>query len=89
MGATASLALLGTILSHRLVSAGAGASGDIGIVAPSVAARVAIAAALHDAFVVATALIAIALVASFFMRSVPLRGHDARDVSQPAASFAD
>ena len=88
MGATASLALLGTILSHRLVSAGIG-GGGIGIGAPAAEARLAISGARHDAFVVATALIAIALVASLFMRSVPLRGHDARDRSQPAASFAD
>jgi EmrB/QacA subfamily drug resistance transporter len=91
MGATASLALLGTVLSHRLISQGFGGDGAIGLVAGSPATRAAIAVALHDAFVVATGLMVIALVASLFMRDVPLRGHNERDaaVPSPASSFAD
>jgi EmrB/QacA subfamily drug resistance transporter len=90
MGATASLALLGTILSHRIASAGLGAESELGGVAVSLAARSAISAALHDAFLVATGLILIALVASLFMRDVPLRGHMEREGAQaPATSFAD
>jgi EmrB/QacA subfamily drug resistance transporter len=90
MGATASLALLGTILSHRLASAGIGADSEVGGAAVPLAARAAISAALHDAFLVATGLILIALVASLFMRDVPLRGHDEPErIEAQAPSFAD
>ena len=89
MGATASVAVLGTILSHRLVSSGLGADGGIGAASPSIAARAAISSGLHDAFLVATLLIGIALVASLFMRDVPLRGHAQRDVGLPAPTFAE
>jgi preprotein translocase subunit SecG len=90
MGATASLALLGTILSQRLVSAGLGGDSGIGLSATSVATRASVSAALHDAFVVATGLILVALVASLFMRDVPLRGHEPRELAQAGAtSFAD
>jgi EmrB/QacA subfamily drug resistance transporter len=90
MGATASLALLGTILSHRLASAGFGADSELGGAGVSIAARAAISGALHDAFLVATGLIGIALVASLFMRDVPLRGHNERERADlRVTSFAD
>ncbi|HEV2250568.1 MAG TPA: MDR family MFS transporter [Candidatus Limnocylindria bacterium] len=90
MGATASLALLGTILSHRLARSGVGADSELGGITVPIAARAAISVALHDAFLVATGLIGIALVASLFMRDVPLRGHTERERADiPATSFAD
>jgi len=90
MGATASLALLGTILSHGLSTAGVGVDTELGGATVPLAARAAISAALHDAFLVATGLIVIAFVASLFMRDVPLRGHADREGAQaPASSFAD
>src|SRR5256885_14876528 len=88
MGAASGPVLPGTILSHRLVSAGVGGGGGIGITAPSAAARLAISGAPHDALVVATALILIALVASLFMSNVPLRGHQQRGASQAAPCLA-
>jgi EmrB/QacA subfamily drug resistance transporter len=90
MGATASLALLGTILSHRLASTGVGVDTELGGATVPLAARAAISGALHDAFLVATVLIVIAFVASLFMRDVPLRGHADREGARaPAGSFAD
>ncbi|HSW95430.1 MAG TPA: hypothetical protein VLI88_04635, partial [Patescibacteria group bacterium] len=90
MGATASLALLGTILSHRLATTGVGVDSELGGATVPLQARDAISAALHDAFLVATVLILIALVASLFMEDVPLRGHSEREGAQaPASSFAD
>jgi hypothetical protein len=89
MGATASLALLGTILSHRLASSGIGADSELGGVGVPIAARVAISGALHDAFIVATGLIVIALVISLFMPDVPLRGRERERAEVPATSFAD
>jgi hypothetical protein len=84
MGATASLAL------HRLATTGVGVDTELGGATVPLAARAAISGALHDAFLVATALIVIAFVASLFMRDVPLRGHSDREGAQVAAtSFAD
>jgi EmrB/QacA subfamily drug resistance transporter len=90
MGATASVSVLGTILSHRLVSAGL-TGNEVGQIAASLATRASIAAALRDAFLLGTGLIAVALVASLFMPNVPLRGHAPRELAPEAAatSFAD
>src|SRR5260221_593470 len=93
MGATASVAILGTVLSHRLVSAGLSGN-EIGQVAISLATRASVAAALDDAFRLGAGFIAIAFVATLFMPDVPLRGHAPRDVPAEAAeaaasSFAD
>jgi len=87
LGATASVAVLGTILGQHLASAGLGSDSGIGVTGATLAARGSISAALHEVFLVATALIVIAFVASLFMENVPLRGHESR--SEPAASFAD
>src|SRR2546423_2210550 len=64
MGATASLALLGTILSHRLASARGGGGGGIGITAPSAAARLRDPSGPPHPVVVPAALTPIPLVAS-------------------------
>ncbi len=88
LGATTSIALLGTILGQHLLSAGLGSDGGLGITGGSLAARDSIAAALHEVFLVATALIGIAFVASLFMQNVPLRGHE-QSGREPVASFAD
>jgi phage tail sheath gpL-like len=93
MGATASVAILGTVLSHRLVSAGLSGN-EIGQAVTSLATRASVAAALDDAFRVGAAFIVVALVASLFMPDVPLRGHAPRDLPAEAAeatatSFAD
>ena len=42
---------------------------------------------VHEVFLVATALMVIAFVASLFMENVPLRGHEGG--REPVASFAD
>ncbi|HEX9270036.1 MAG TPA: MDR family MFS transporter [Candidatus Limnocylindria bacterium] len=57
------------------------------------AIRVALANTLHDLFLYAAAIVAVAIVASVFLKDVPLRGRERRaegaEVGAPAASFGD
>jgi EmrB/QacA subfamily drug resistance transporter len=54
-----------------------------------VAVRGALAAATHDAFLIATGVVAIAVVVSLFLREVPLRGRVREERVAPAAAFGE
>ena len=86
VGAQVSAAGLPEAVRDRIVANIDAGQGLVGSVTPDVpgsiaaqaaaAARLGLAATLHDVFLVSAFLVAIAFVASFFMRDVPLRAHD-------------